>query len=67
MITTIHNKSVTLLKDGYNISQQASLYARRQYCGRRRNKRYDSTGLLTVTYQLIYRNCTGLLEYTQLV
>jgi hypothetical protein len=36
-------------------------------CGRRRNKRYDSTGLLTGTYQLIYRDCTGLLEYTRLV
>ncbi len=37
-------------------------------CGRRQNERYDSTGLFTVTYQLIYRHCTymycpGLLEY----
>jgi hypothetical protein len=27
-------------------------------CGRRRNERYDNTGLFTVTYQLIYRHCT---------
>jgi hypothetical protein len=37
------------------------------HCRRRHNKRYDSTGLLTVTQQLIYRCSTGLLEYTQLV
>jgi hypothetical protein len=28
------------------------------HCGRRHSKRYDSTGLFTVTYQLIYRHCT---------
>jgi hypothetical protein len=28
------------------------------HCGRRHNDRYDSTGLFTVTYQLIYRHCT---------
>jgi hypothetical protein len=27
-------------------------------CGRRHSKRYDNTGLFTVTYQLIYRHCT---------
>jgi hypothetical protein len=27
-------------------------------CERRRNERYDNTGLFTVTYQLVYRHCT---------
>ncbi len=37
------------------------------YCGRRRNKRYDSTSLLLNTQQLIYKDCTRVPEYTQLV
>ncbi len=37
------------------------------HCRRRRYNRYDSTGFLRVTFQLIYRHCTGLLEYTWLV
>jgi hypothetical protein len=36
-------------------------------CGRRRNKRYDSTILLLNTLQLIYKDWTRVLEYTQLV
>jgi hypothetical protein len=36
-------------------------------CRRRHSERYEGTGLLTVTFQLIYRCSTGLVEYTQLV
>ncbi len=37
------------------------------HCGRRHNKRYDSTSLLVIVYRLIYRYCTELLEYAGLV
>jgi hypothetical protein len=55
---------------GYNVFQYFYYYfvalfprtAKIRHCGSKRNKRYDSTGLL----QLIYRCSTGLLEYTQL-
>ncbi len=33
-------------------------------CGCKRNKRYDSTGLLSDKWQLIYRYCTRVMDYT---
>ncbi len=38
-----------------------------QYCGSKRNKRYDSACLLLNKLQLIYRYCTRMVEYTRLV
>ncbi len=40
------------------------------HCGKRRDKRYDSTSLLRNTEQLIYRDCTlctRVLEYKAVV
>jgi hypothetical protein len=34
------------------------------HCGRRYNKRYDSTSLLLNTLQLIYKDCTRVIQYT---
>jgi hypothetical protein len=33
-------------------------------CGSKRDERYDSTGLLSDKWQLIYRYCTRVVEYT---
>jgi hypothetical protein len=48
-------------------SQSSQKLALSKVCRRRRNKRYGSTSLLTVTFKLIYKDCTGMLGYTQLV
>jgi hypothetical protein len=39
-------------------SAPASQDRSRVHCGRRHNERYDSTGLFTVTYQLMHCTCT---------
>jgi hypothetical protein len=50
-LKTLHAPAVSLPK--HNSSAQLP-----DECGRRHSERYDNTGLLTVTYQLIYRHCT---------
>jgi hypothetical protein len=65
-----------------SVPVSASVHHQTRRCGSKHNKRYDSTGLLSDKYvaayiqvlytgggvkQLIYRYCTQVVEYTQLV
>jgi hypothetical protein len=51
-------KFVVSRKDEKKVSSERGI------CGSKRDERYDSTGLLSDRYQLIYRYCKKVVEYT---
>jgi hypothetical protein len=51
-------RRVSVSVQRYGVQYKGVQPDRGHHCGRRHSERYDSTGLFTVTYQLIYRHCT---------